>query len=356
MRKQRLGALLISVLLAALLAACSGGSPGDGSGAAGGQAGGQQASVGQSTGEQTTGEPATGEQTGGQQAGGETAYPITLVDGAGREVTIDAEPQRILSLGPSATETLFALGRGDRLVGRTDWCNFPEAALEVPSVGSLFPPDYERILSTEPDLVVMIEGSVDVRERLEQEYGLTVFVYAPASFEQLYAQMVALGQAVNAREAAEAIVAEIQGEVDAIYAKVLPISYSPSVFYQVWPDPLSTAGPGSFIDDMIRIAGGSNVAGDADGPWPVYSLEQLLAADPAIIVAGSEAMAQDILTRPGWESLRAVREGRVYGVPNEDIVVRPGPRLVEGLRWFAETLHPGLFGQLRDGRPAAAGR
>ncbi len=345
MRKQRLGALLVSALLAALLAACSGGSPGDGSGAAGGQAGGQQASVGQSTGEQTTGEPATGEQTGGQQAGDETAYPITLVDGAGREVTIDAEPQRILSLGPSATETLFALGRGDRLVGRTDWCNFPEAALEVPSVGSLFPPDYERILATEPDLVVMIEGSVDVRERLEQEYGLTVFVYAPATFEQLFAQMVTLGEALNAREAAEAMVAEIRGEVEAIEAKTASVTERPVVFYEVWPDPLLTAGPGSFIDDMIRIAGGINAAGDADSAWPPFSVEELLAADPDVIVTGSPEMAQDVLSRPGWESIKAVREGRVYGVPNEDIVVRPGPRLVEGLRWFAETLHPGLFGQ-----------
>ncbi|MBP2018439.1 iron complex transport system substrate-binding protein [Symbiobacterium terraclitae] len=342
MQQRKIGpALTAALLMITLLAGCGSNRPNGRPGDAGQQT---RAPSTQQPGDQgNPGQQAPGESAAGE--GKQTVYPITLIDGDGREITIEAEPQRILSLGPSATEVLFALGRGDRLVGRTDWCNFPEAALEVPSVGSLFPPDYERILSTEPDLVVMIEGSVDVRERLEQEYGLTVFVYAPATFEQLYTQMVALGQAVNAREAAEAIVAEIQGEVDAIYTKILPISYSPSVFYQVWPDPLSTAGPGSFIDDMIRIAGGINVAGDADSAWPAYSLEQLLAADPAVIVAGSEAMAQDILTRPGWESLRAVREGRVYGVPNEDIVVRPGPRLAEGLRWFAETLHPGLFGR-----------
>ncbi|MFO7273529.1 MAG: cobalamin-binding protein [Bacillota bacterium] len=340
MRKFRLGALLVSAVLAAALAACSG-APAGTSGADGQPTGGQQASQQQTP----AGQGGAAQSGAGQPAGesGETVYPITLIDGAGREVTLAAEPQRILSLGPSATEAIFALGRGDRLVGRTDWCNFPEEALSVPSVGSLFPPDYERILETEPDLVVMIEGSVDVREKLEQEYGLQVFVYAPATFEQLFDQMVALGQALNAREAAEAIVAEMRAEVAGIEAKTASLTDRPVVFYVVWPDPLSTAGPGSFIDDMIRIAGGVNAAGDAGSPWPTFSVEQLIAADPDVIVAGSQALAQEILTRPGWESIKAVRNGRVVSVPNEDIVVRPGPRLSEGLRWFAATLHPDLF-------------
>jgi len=351
MKRYRFGWLLVTVLLVAILAGCGGRSPSGGTDPSAGQGGSQQA-AGQENGQQSTGQgneqQGAGSHTEAPEAGGgaaQAAYPITLVDGAGREVTIEAEPQRILSLGPSATEVIFALGRGDRLVGRTDWCNFPEAALEVPAVGSLFPPDYERILATEPDLVIMIEGSVEVRDRLEQEYGLKTFVFAPATFEDLFTEMVALGRALGAPEAAEALVAEMRAEVEEIESTTLRISYRPVVFYEVWPDPLSTAGPGSFIDDMIRIAGGINAAGNADGPWPSFSVEQLLAADPEIIVTGSPDMVQDVLTRPGWESVRAVQEGRVVAVPNEDIVVRPGPRLIEGLRWFAATLHPGLFAQ-----------
>lgn len=338
MNRYKLGSLVVSLLLVTLLAGC-GGTPQAGNSGAEGQ---------QPVGRQEATEQPGSTQAGEEEQAGETeagAFPITLIDGAGREITIEAEPQRILSLGPSATEAVFALGRGDRLVGRTDWCNFPAEALDVPAVGSLFPPDYERILATEPDLVLMIEGSVDVRDKLEQEYGLKTFVFAPSTFEELYTEVVALGRALGAVEAAEAMVAEIRGEVEAIEAKTASVTERPVVFYEVWPDPLSTAGPGSFIDDMIRIAGGINAAGDADSAWPPFSVEELLAADPDVIVTGSPEMAQDVLSRPGWESIKAVREGRVVGVPNEDIVVRPGPRLIEGLRLFAETLHPDLFQQ-----------
>lgn len=381
MVKRNLGPILTAVLLMiAMLAGC-GGSSSNGQSNGSGQSTGQEVdpSASQAGGQQSTGQPAgvpasqtlgqpgspsnaqssgaqdsqapgqpTGQGGSDQPAGGEgwqTVYPITLIDGDGRQITIESEPQRILSLGPSITELLFALGRGDRMVGRTDWCNFPEAALEVPSVGSLFPPDYERILATEPDLVLMLGGSLDVRDRLEQEYGLTTFVVDPATFAELYDEVIALGQVVNAQATAEAMVTEIRAEVDEISTKILPISYRPTVFYEVSPDPLWTAGPGSFIDDMIRIAGGINVAGAADSPWPPYSLEELLAADPHIIVTTSPETAQAALTRPGWENLTAVREGRVIGLPDENIVVRPGPRLIEGLRWFAQTLHPGLFGR-----------
>ncbi|MEW8978699.1 MAG: cobalamin-binding protein [Symbiobacterium sp.] len=344
--KRTVGSLLILTLfITALLAGCGGqGAQQQGAERQGAEQGSGQQAAGTGSGQEAA-ELGSGQQAAGIGAGEETVYPVTLVDGDGREVTIQAEPQRILSLGPSITELVFAIGRGDRLVGRTDWCDYPDAALDVPSVGSLFPPDYERILSTEPDLVLMLGGSLEVRERLEQEYGLTTFVVDPATFEELYEEAVALGTALNARAAAEAMVAEIKAEADAISTKVLPISYRPRVFYQVSPDPLYTAGPGSFIDDMIRIAGGINAAADAESPWAPYSVEQLVAANPDIIVTSSPAMAEEALARKGWESITAVREGRVIGLPDEDIVVRPGPRLIEGLRWFAETLHPGLFGE-----------
>lgn len=341
MMKRSVGPTLAAVLLMiTLLAGCGSSQPNGQSGGSGQQSGSQAAAspASDQTGAQETEQPGAGE-------GSQTVYPVTLVDGDGREITIKAEPQRILSLGPSITELLFALGRGDRLVGRTDWCDFPEAALEVPSVGSLFPPDYERILATQPDLVLMLGGSLDVRDRLEQEYGLTTFVVDPANFTEFYDEVVALGKAVNAQAAAEALAAEIQAEAEAIQAKTIAISYRPKVFYQVSADPLWTAGPGSFIDDMIFIAGGRNVAENADSAWAPYAVEQLIEANPSIIITGSPELAEEVLNRKEWESIRAVREGRVYGLPDEDIVVRPGPRLIEGLRWFAETIRPEVHGQ-----------
>lgn len=281
----------------------------------------------------------------GQAEPRQTAYPLTITDGAGRQVTIAAEPRRVISVAPSNTELMFALGKGDLLVGRSDWDDYPPEAQEIESIGGFYSPDYEKIISLEPDLLLLTSGSVEAREKLENDYGLTTFVLNPSNFEELYEGILALGQVVNAQEAAEALVADMQREVEAIAGKVALAENRPVVFYQVWHDPITTAGPGSFIDDMIRIAGGTNAASFAGEPWPVISLEELVSADPDIIVTASEAAAREVRERPGWESIAAVKEGRVLGLPDENIVVRPGPRLIQGLQWFARNLHPELFEQ-----------
>ncbi|MBP2018433.1 iron complex transport system substrate-binding protein [Symbiobacterium terraclitae] len=299
-------------------------------------AGGNAASQG--SGEQAAGTP-------GRPGDKQTTYPIAVTDGAGRAVTIQAEPTRVISVAPSNTELMFALGKGGLLVGRSDWDDYPPEAGEIESIGGFYPPDYEKIIALEPDLILLTGGSVEARERLENAYGLTTLVLDPANFAELYDGILMLGRVVNAQEAAERLVAEMQREVRAIEEKAATAATRPVVFYEVWYDPIITAGPGSFIDDMIRIAGGTNAAAFAGEPWPAISLEELVAADPDIIVARSEGAAQEARQRAGWESITAVREGRVLGLPDENIVVRPGPRLIQGLRWFARHIHPELFGR-----------
>ncbi|MFZ5826337.1 MAG: ABC transporter substrate-binding protein [Bacillota bacterium] len=273
----------------------------------------------------------------------QTTYPITIKDGAGRDVTIKAEPKRIISVAPSNTELVFALGKGSVLVGRSDFDDYPAEAAKIESIGGFHPPNYEKIVSMKPDLILLIGGGKEAREKLENEYKLTTFVVDPQNFEQLYSGIVALGQVLNAQEKAEAVVADMKKEVNAIKEKAAKATTKPVVFYEVWHDPLMTAGPDTFIDDMIKIAGGANAAGAAKDRWPQFPLEQLAAANPDIIVTGSADAAKAAAARKGWESLKAVKNGKVLGVPDQNLVVRPGPRLVQGLKWFAETIHPEIF-------------
>lgn len=272
----------------------------------------------------------------------QTTYPITIKDGAGRDVTLKAEPKRIVSVAPSNTELVFALGKGGALVGRSDYCDYPEEAKKIESVGGFAPPNYEKVLSMEPDLILMIGGSKDAREKLVNEYKQTVFVMDPKNFEGLYEGIQNLGVALNAQEQAAKVIADMKGEIEAISEKAAKATSKPKVFYEVWSDPLMTAGSGTFIDDMITAAGGVNAGADVKG-WANFSLEQLAAANPEIIMTGSADRVAQIKSRSGWEGFKAIKDGKVFGAPDENLVSRPGPRLVQGLKWFAETIHPEIF-------------
>lgn len=271
-----------------------------------------------------------------------TTYPVTLKDSAGRDVLIAAEPRRIVSVAPSNTELLFALGKGSSLVGRSEWCDFPAEAAAIESVGGFFPPNYEKIVSLSPDLVLLVGGTDEARDKLANEYKLTVFVVDPQTFEQLYASIATLGTILNAQPAAEGLVAGMKKDVADVAAVVAKAASKPKVFYEVWHDPLMTAGSGTFIDDLIKLAGGHN-AGEVVSGWVPFSLEQLAAADPDVIITGGVDGPAEIKARKGWEGFAAVKSGRIFPVDDPNILVRPGPRLVLGLKWMAGKLHPDLF-------------
>lgn len=261
---------------------------------------------------------------------------VEIIDDAGRAVRLPALARRIVSLAPSHTEIIFAIGAGDRLVGRTPACDFPPVAAAVAPIGDLFPPAYERILGAAPDLVLMTDGSLDVRHRLEKQ-GLTVAVLHPRTLAEVAGAMRRIG--VLAGVDAEPVAARFEAALAAASRPVGPDA--PRVFYEVGFEPLYGAGPASFVGDLIRRAGGQNALG-GEGEWPRLDTEQLIAADPTVIVVGNARRRDAILADPpaGWAALRAVRDRRVIAVPDADLFVRPGPRVVEGLVWLAAEIEP----------------
>ncbi len=256
-----------------------------------------------------------------------------VLDDLGRAVPRPGPGARVLSLAPGNTELLFALGLGAQVVGRTDACDAPPAAARVPSVGSLFPPDLERVWATRPQAVLMIEGHTALREGLVAR-GVPVFVLQPRTVAGALESFARVGRWLDAEPAAQRLVARLTRELAAVTAG-LP-AQRPRVFYVVWPDPLTTPGPRTFLADVIRQAGGQLAAPTLAEDWPRFPLEQLAAADPDVLLVPSSAVAQG----PGFRGLRAVRTGHAVVVPDADLLTRTGPRLVAGVAWLAGALHP----------------
>lgn len=272
----------------------------------------------------------------------QTTYPVTLTDGAGRQVTIPAEPKRVVSIAPSNTELVFALGKGAVLAGRGDFDDYPPQVKDVPSIGGIMPPSYEKIVAAKPDLLLFISGSEEVRKKLTDEYKINVLVVDAKNLDEVYASIRMLGIALNAQDAAEQVVGDMQKTVKEVTDKVAKATTKPKVYFETWDDPLSTAGDGTFINDLIKMAGGENIAADVKG-WAPYSAEQVAAKNPDFIIGSTEGTDAKVKARKGWESFKAVKDGKVLVVPDQNLVVRPGPRLAEGLKWLAQTLHPELF-------------
>lgn len=274
----------------------------------------------------------------------ESAFPVTIVDGVGNEVTLEREPERIVSLAPGHTETLYALGLGERVVGVTAYCNYPPEAAEKTAVGDFAGIDLEQVVGLDPDLVL---GSTlqmgDVVPAL-QEHGIPVVVATPESVLEVLTTIDLVGRITGRQETAQALVADLRERIDAVQEAVRDAP-RPTVFWELGAE-LYTVGPHTFVDDLIALAGGENVAADADSPWPQLSVETIILKDPQVIVLADHnygETAEMLKERPGWGEISAVKEGRVMEITNDDIVSRPGPRLVEGLEFLAQALHPDRF-------------
>jgi iron complex transport system substrate-binding protein len=280
-----------------------------------------------------------------------TAAPATLTftDGLGREVILAEPPQRIVSIAPSNTEILFAVGAGDRVVGRDEFSDYPEAAKNVTNIGSAFEElNTELIVSLEPDLVLAAEINTPEQVKQLEDLGITVYyLNNPHTLEELYTNLEIVSQLTRTEPEAAALVESLQERVAAVDEKIAPVGAKPSVFYELDstdPSKPFTAGKDTFITLLIERAGGSNIAADLEG-YPQLSLEQIVAADPEIIILGDSMWGvtpEMVASRPGWENLSAVKNGNV--VPFDDnLVSRPGPRLVDGLEQLAKLLHPDVF-------------
>jgi iron complex transport system substrate-binding protein len=269
---------------------------------------------------------------------------ITVVDDIGNTVTLNTEPQRIISLAPANTEILYALGLGDRVVGVTEYCNYPPEAMEKPKVGGFSDVDLEQVVGLEPDLVLATSlHTAEVVPAL-QERGIQVFVADPQTVPEVLKTIRAIGHITSKDQAAEALTSQMQERINAVQETIKDAPRF-RVFWELGPE-LYTAGPGSFLNDLIVLAGGENIAADADNPWPQLSLEAIVIKDPEIVVLADHNYGETVETvtqRPGWGNITAVREGRIVELTNDDIVSRPGPRIVEGLEFLARAFHPDLF-------------
>jgi iron complex transport system substrate-binding protein len=250
-------------------------------------------------------------------------------------------PKRWVSLAPATTEILFALGAGSEVVGVTSYCNYPEEAGSKEIIGSFSQPNMEKIVSLKPDIVFCTgleqQTAIDSLRRLKLE----VCVSDPKNLAELYASIIDIGKRVGREEQARELTEAMREEVERVRQAAAKFTRKPKVFAEIWNDPLMTAGVGSFVDELITIAGGTNIAHDTVRPYCRFSEEQVLERDPDIIVLlyphREEAM-QIMRERTGWSRITAVKNKHVYADINQDILIRPGPRLVKGLRLLQQKI------------------
>ncbi len=269
-------------------------------------------------------------------------YPMTITDFAGRKVTIEKEPERIVSLAPSITETLFYIGAGDKLVGVTNYADFPPAVKNITRVGGYGKyANLEKIAALKPDLIIADDFSLPILNKLEEI--APVVIVAPKNLSGVYRQIELLGKITNREEGALTVVAEMRATVAYVESLVRGKS-KPKVFFILsYYNGYWTAGNGTFINDLINLAGGKNIFSDIEG-WKAVSEEQIVARNPEVIIISPNAgIKPEDLCKGPLASVNAVKNGRVYVLSDENLVVRPGPRIVLGLEEIAELIHPKAF-------------
>ena len=271
-------------------------------------------------------------------------FPATVTDFQGRTVRLPARPERLVSIGPSITAFLFAIGAGSRVVGVDDFSDEPAEAAKIDKVGGV-KVNFEKVVSLRPDLVLTVKFSDGTIEKL-QSASLTVLVVEPQTVADVAKTARLLGQAVGAD--GNSLATSLEQKVDAVRAKTANVATRPRVYHEVDasdPAKIFTVGPGSYIDDLIKIAGGVNIAASATTAYPQLSAEQIVKADPEIIVLAADAYSAkpaDVAARSGWSAIAAVRSGRIATMaPN--LINRPGPRVGDAAEAYARIVHPELF-------------
>ena len=279
-----------------------------------------------------------------------TPVGITLTDGLGREVKLASPAHKIISLAPSNTEILFAIGAGSQVVGRDKYSDYPDAAKSVIDIGDTFKDlNTEQIVSLHPDLVLAAEINAPEQVKTLEGLGLTVYYLKnPTTLEEMYGNIETVAKLTGHEADATTLIASLKARVAAVDAKIATATTKPTVFWELdATDPAKpyTIGSGTFIDLLIQRAGGTNAAGTLKDQYPQVSLEQVVAWNPAFIVLSDAVYgvtAAAVKARPGWGKLNAVKAGNVVPV-DDNLFSRPGPRLVDGLEALAKLLHPELF-------------
>ncbi|WP_026689439.1 ABC transporter substrate-binding protein [Alteribacter aurantiacus] len=276
------------------------------------------------------------------------SFPVTVEDARGEELTIESQPEEIISLLPSNTELIYGLDAWDQLVAVTANDDFPQKASELPSVGDMTI-DVESIIAKDPDLV--LAGAINDLEALEQieNAGIQVVVVEDTNtFEDFYTVVTVMGDVLGKSEEAEEMVRSFQEEIDRIegIASDIPEEERVSVWIEVGADPLFTAGTGTFIDEMLTTIGAENVAGGEEG-WVQFTEEDAVQLNPEAIILTYGAYVEDargdVLNRSAWQSVSAIEQDRVYEMEDSNMITRQGPRLIEGVETLAELIYPDRY-------------
>jgi iron complex transport system substrate-binding protein len=268
---------------------------------------------------------------------GNTTFPIRVIDDFGFEVLIEKRPERIVSLAPSNTENLFALGLGDKVVGVTDYCNYPPEAREKTRVGGFTTINIERILRLNPDLVVASYGNGEQNVEVMRNLGLKVVAFNPRSIKDIEKNLILLGRITSRESEAQEIVSFMEKKVEESRNE---FEHRPKVMHILWHDPIWVSGSETFIDELIRIAGGENVFSDLEG-WKIVSREDIISRNPdVILVSSGSGMGGGKNYIYEWVmqlDIDAVRKGHVY-VIDADLISRPSYRIVYALENISSIL------------------
>ena len=268
--------------------------------------------------------------------------PMRVVtDDLGRTVNVPVKITRIVSLAPNLTENIFAVGAGDRLVGVTTFCNYPEQAKEIAKIGDTMNPNMELIVALKPDIVFVSTASqIEAFMKTLEVNGIAVYVTNPASLDGVLKNLTQLGDIFGTQEQTEKLVNDLQRRVAAANPPPAYLLIHPTVFVQISKEPLFTIGKSSFLTEIVARAGGHSVTADIDSAYPKISKETALALNPEIIILSDSEDNRE--PNDVFKSSTAVKNARVYKV-NADLLSRPGPRLVDALEQIAKDLHPEKF-------------
>ncbi len=282
-------------------------------------------------------------------------FPMTVTDDLGRKVQIDKLPGRIVSLAPSNTEIIYALGLEDKLVGTTDYDDYPEAAKSKPRVANYTTPDLEKVVSVQPDLIIAEAIHEKTALPAMENLGLTVIVTSAHSMDTILYDIKMIGDINGKSRAAQALVDSLNARIQAVTSKTdtLTPEQRPRVLYVVWHDPIWTMGGNTFTDDLIRMAGGVNIFSNDFTESRVVSLESIIEKDPQVILVsgmatGGDLIYNNIMKESRLSGVSAMRNNRVYKISDADLTERPGPRIVDGLEEVAKLLHPEIFGTVNS--------
>ena len=272
---------------------------------------------------------------------GKTVYPVKITDSYGKEITLTKEPEKIISAAPNITEIIFKIGAEDKLVGRTDYCDYPESVSSIESIGTMRTPDIEKILSLEPDMVIASTHFNEENSQKLQDAGINVIsLYEENDVNGVYTMIETLGTALNRNDEAQNTVNEMKDTIGKVTDAVSGLE-EPTVYYVVgYGEGGDFSAPeNTFVGGLIKLAGGKNIVPASDS-WS-FTLESILEADPYIIVV-RKGEKDAFMNADGYKELTAVKEGRVYEIDN-NLIDRQGYRNAEGVLKLAEIFHSDAF-------------